>query len=611
MEGRWQPPVLDPTLGAMSTWGSHETESTPVTTAPEPPRRRPAWQVVAVTLLVVALVGTTTWAGIATSQRNDLAAEVDELESEISAQQTAITELERQVTQLEASGGGAAGGMGDLDGLLDGLLGGGGGDLDALMDGLLGGGGDLDGLMDGLLGGGDPGDLDALMDGLLGGEGGDLGGLLDGILGGDGDLGGLLDGILGDGADLGGLDMNVIGCVNDTVEGAPSGPLTATDAESQITEIHDRVAAMRQIDRGEDLEVELMPTTEFSQLIRDLSEEDLDRAAIDIDERYLRTLRAIDADLDLAEAQLDLIGDQAAGFYQPETERIVVAADDPSDGLTPIIQVIVAHEIEHALADAALGLPELGDTDISGDQSLAQLSAVEGDASLLMQQYTMSSLSMSEQLSMASDPAMSEQQDMLDAFPHYLQRNLMFPYLEGLNFTCALYAEGGWDAVDESYRTLPVTTAQILDADRYRAGDEGREIAAPAAPGGSWDELRTATFGAAELTWLLEAPGDDPAQAVAGAGDAAAAWDGGVAVVHADGDETALGIAVGDGTGMLCDALGAWATATFSERGADVDGATTTLTGDDGATVVACGDDEVRIGIAPDLDVAEALASAG
>lgn len=530
-------------------------------------------------LLVVLLVLLTVTATLLVTTRADvsrLSAEVGELSGELER-----TRGELATAQAAAEGGGGGGGAaGDpgLGGLLDGLLGGEGG-----LGGLLGEGG---------------------LGGLLGGEGGDggLGGLLGG---GDVDLAACLtgdaagaDGGLGGG--LGGLG-GALGGGGDPVEG--------DDAAAQIADITDRVEQLRELERTEELDIAFLSSPDIEARVSALVLEDYPAEEADIDRRLLSALGAVPADLDLRQTQADLVSGQVAGFYEPETGELVVRSDDPDEPLGAAEQITLAHEVEHALADQILGL-DVEDPEQPTDAARAGLAVVEGDATLTMQRFSLGAFSLSDQLALASDPEVVGSQQQLEAFPHVLQASLLFSYTEGLGFVCDRYAEGGWDAVDAAYADRPTTTAEILDPARYPA--PATEPRAPAGLGEGWEPVRSDTFGAADLLWLFEAPGDDTAAALDAARERAGDWAGGRVTVHTRGDETAVGLALTGGAGGgpgLCDSLSAWYDAAFPEAAeAPAEGAALARDGTDADAVLTCSGDDVRLGIAPDLATARALA---
>jgi hypothetical protein len=237
-----------------------------------------------------------------------------------------------------------------------------------------------------------------------------------------------------------------------------------------------------------------------------LEEEDaIDREALAVQERLLTALRAIPAGTDLEELQLALLEDSVAGFYVSDTGELVVRV--PDDGrIRGIDRITIAHELQHALADQALGLPDPTEPPLSedADATLATLAVVEGDATLVMQRWGLEHVSLMEQLGAFGDPDMLAAQAALDDVPHVLQRELMSPYLDGLDWVCDRYLEGGWAAVDEAYRSPPTTTAEVLFGEPV----DPVEPTSLGAPRG-FDEVGAITFGAAPLLWLFEAPGDD------------------------------------------------------------------------------------------------------
>ena len=122
----------------------------------------------------------------------------------------------------------------------------------------------------------------------------------------------------------------------------------------------------------------------------------------------------------------------------------------------------------------------------------------------------------------------------LDSAPHFISRQLRFPYQEGMTFVCSQFLNGGWDAVDELYSNPPVSTVEILFPDRV--GQAPVALPEPAAPAAPWIEARRDTFGAAELMFLFEAPGNDEDRALADPLGAAAVWAGGEYRLYVDGD---------------------------------------------------------------------------
>lgn len=353
----------------------------------------------------------------------------------------------------------------------------------------------------------------------------------------------------------------------------------------------------------------------------------------DLDSRLLSSLGAVSPGYDMRAATRGLLGGQVAGFYDPTTKQLVVASNDGRRPLDIVGEVTLAHELDHALADQALGLPSLDLVELpSGvldtDRSVARRSVVEGDATLVMYRYILSALTAQQQLQMLNDPTMRGQD--LQQFPYYLRSQLTFPYEAGINFVCALKQTGGWATVNAAYGQPPTTSAQILFPERFVAREAAIDAPNPGTLGAPWINDRAQTLGAADLLSLFEAPGNNTAAALPNAKALVAGWGGGETVQWSDGARTAVGVSLvergaasGGGSvlsfrpaqqvqpraGGLCSSMRDWYTKAFPTSAAGAP------TGDEVATwsearqsaVLRCVGSNVRMGIGPDVDTARAL----
>ncbi len=410
-----------------------------------------------------------------------------------------------------------------------------------------------------------------------------------------------LEDLLGGGEGLAGVDP---ACV--LGEGTPTPKLRGGvegDVAQQVTQIAELVEEERGLRFDKAVQPEILEADAFDQRIADLVKAQYPAEQADLDGRVLQLLGAIPKGTDLKALQQDLLSGQVAGYYDPETGEVVVRVPEGQTSLDATSQITLAHELDHALTDQALGLPDTEEAGAS-DANLARLALVEGDATLLMQRFSLRHIGLLDQLQGATGPdAMAAQEDLQD-IPPYLRNELMFPYLAGLTYACRLQDGAGWPGVDAAYRQLPATTAEVLFAD----------AAAPQNPAdvpaleGSWDEARRDTLGAASLLWLFQAPGGDEAVAIGDAEAAAKAWAGGELALFTDGPRSALGLSLVDASddARLCEAVEAWFTAAFdASRRPLADGVA--LEGGEQVGVLRCDGDAVRLGIAPDLDAAGAL----
>jgi len=524
-------------------------------------------------VLLLALTGTTV---LLLSQRGDLADARARLDA-----------LERgQTSPAPAPSPGPTSAEDPLSGLLEGLLGGQGAEgLEGLGE-LLGGEGPggLGGLRG--VGGVDP----ACLTGGPAGGGGTAGGTpgAEGL----GDLGELLEGLTGGGSGGG-------AAVGDD-----------TPAREQVARISRVVEKIRGLRFAEPVDTTFLPPAEVARRAARLNLEEYTPEIADDEERLLGALGAVPVGTDLRRTLTELLESQVAGFYVPETDEMVVpgSAEAP---LSANDRIVLAHELEHALADQRLALEPIVDAAPEDpDAAIGRLSLVEGDATLTMQRYALSALSVFEQLGMLADPGLLAGQQALEDAPAYLSQQLYFPYTAGLAFVCQLYLDGGWAAVDAAYDQPPTTSAQVIFPERYREGEAAQPVRPLGDPGAGWTREWDGTFGAAQLMWLLGAPGGDIGKAFADARDRVAGWAGGRAVVYASGERTATGLGFVQRSGSdLCGTVEQWYTAAFGaarDAGAG-SGERFALDGPEQDAVLACSGDDVRLGIAPDLAAARAL----
>jgi hypothetical protein len=262
---------------------------------------------------------------------------------------------------------------------------------------------------------------------------------------------------------------------------------------------------------------------------------------------YALTLAAFDAvnpDIDMYTLLLELYAEQIAGFYDTEAKQIYVVT-----GAGPMGQMerlTYAHEYTHALQDQQFDLEALGLRDDAedeyDDEYLAAVRAlVEGDATLLTQQFLEAHYSMDEMVELLEEIDEIET-PVFDSAPDAVRDGLMFPYTYGLAFAQALYAEGGWAAIDAAYADPPRSTEHILHPERYLAGDEPQVVTmSPLTDtlGADWRQIEADVLGEYFLGYYLaqQIPTRDAEEAAEG-------WGGDRYAVHHRASDGALVMAL-------------------------------------------------------------------
>lgn len=390
----------------------------------------------------------------------------------------------------------------------------------------------------------------------------------------------------------------------------PDAPPADTEAlDSQVREIAETVERMREMAFEEVPDPRFLDDEEIAVRVDELLEEYTDEEA-DLDRRLLTALGAMDRDEDLRALYRDALSEQVAGLYDPETGDLIVVATPDGESLGPLARLTLVHELGHALLDQVIGLPDTDDDEIEGeeDATLASQAVVEGDATLIMLLYAQQELTSEEQFEL-----LEEQQDAatelgaLDDLPHYLRRQLMFPYEEGLAFVAEIQQREGWDAVNAAFEDPPATTIDVLDPERFRTQRTVAEVPQePQEPGAGWQHATTRSLGAADLLFLFEAPGGDETSALDAPKELAMLWRGGEVALWTDGDATTVGLTL-TGEDGLCDAVGTWYERAFPDATVE-QGDGTSYTAERQDAHLECTGDEVRLGVAPDLETARTVA---
>ena len=349
-------------------------------------------------------------------------------------------------------------------------------------------------------------------------------------------------------------------CLND-VAGSPAPPneQTAKNQEQFITILSGQLEQLRGLDFRHPVDAQFLTGPQIEKRIGQLiNEQPTPADASQAGAKLLSTLGAIKPGDDPAKIEKQALKGQVAGLYVPETGELLVRSGK-SINVTDTITVV--HELDHALTDQALGgiREKFGKGPGAAERQGAYSALVEGDATITMEAYLLRHGSVNDQLDMLSElgPANKAQAD-LETYPYYFQRQLLFPYLDGLRFDCALYAKGGWKAVDAAYRKPPRTTAEVMFPGRY--GEKPKRPPQAVSPGPDWKRSLKSVIGAADLEWLFAAPGDDTSKSLADPRGAAAAWDGGEVTLWSRGRQTAVAIALRSRAAdyRLCHSVAEW-----------------------------------------------------
>ena len=288
-------------------------------------------------------------------------------------------------------------------------------------------------------------------------------------------------------------------------------------------QIESQVEAIRQLRASKPVAPVLLDSAGVAAWLAKANAEQTNHQALANESRLFVHLGLLPAGSSLEELELALQAGQVVGFYDPVSKGLYVLSE--SGGVGALQKITFSHEFTHALQDQNFGLDKLAnDTPDQGDRDLARTALPEGDATLLMTQWSMKYMSLPELLSVVNDSGSAAQQKQFNDAPRILRETLTFPYMAGLAFVQGVYASGGWAAVDRLYANPPASTSQILHPELYTQGVKPVTVEVPAvhASLSGWKLTMQDTLGEFQLgIWLGGSSGGNP-----GATDAVTEWGG-------------------------------------------------------------------------------------
>ncbi|MEA2368418.1 MAG: hypothetical protein QOH38_1136 [Thermoleophilaceae bacterium] len=254
---------------------------------------------------------------------------------------------------------------------------------------------------------------------------------------------------------------------------------------------------------------------------------ELDRHSSAVERRtaaqVLELLGLLKPGIDLRAIEGDVAGEQVAGYYDTHRKRLaIVAGPGASDGV--LSEITLAHELDHALDDQAIGLRDIASVG-ADDASSAYTALVEGVATWVMDDYARKFIDPRAALK-SSLAALGASGSSTAGIPPYVLSSLLFSYVLGEKFVARLREVAhGWKLVNYALRSRPpVSTEQVIHPDKYLVDERPVRVRLPVrgmVPPG-WRRVAHGTIGEFDTDQLLRLGASDGV-----AGDAAAGWGGG------------------------------------------------------------------------------------
>jgi hypothetical protein len=278
-------------------------------------------------------------------------------------------------------------------------------------------------------------------------------------------------------------------------------------------------------------------------------DEDMTPAEFRANEMAMKAFGLLPRDFKLREILAQVYSEEVAAFYDPKTKTMHLIEEPKSPAKKPPTllerlfgkkndfdkeenKTVIAHELTHALADQNYDLDAMQKAvKKDDDRSLALSALIEGEATLAMfgagmddwdgndvTKLPAESLDWTFNLISPFLPFLGGGSTLRTA-PPIISESMTFPYFKGMVFCAKLTNKGGWAAIDEVYKSPPLSTEQILHPEKYQSlPDFPMAIdLGVLKPGEGWKELGRNVLGEMQLGVMLRKHG---------AKSAAAGWDG-------------------------------------------------------------------------------------
>lgn len=305
---------------------------------------------------------------------------------------------------------------------------------------------------------------------------------------------------------------------------------------AELVAMLERVREARKLPLKKELALRVLDRPDLVKNIREKVEREVPKHVMLDQGEMLKLLELVPTSYDVIEGAYELIGDNIAGYYDPDTGTMFLASDLGDSAL----EETLAHELVHALQDQSWALSSVskyraGEADrqaamhalAEGDATSASLDVTTGDSFRISASMLRKFLGLGTGL-------------MSSGVPPVLRDSLIAPYADGFELVQELRRRGGWAHVDAMWQRLPATTEQMLHLDKWASAEPA--LAMPELPSGplvGYERSLVDVIGEQGLRITFE-ESSDHATAVA----AAAGWGGDTFAVFrkrsADDDRVAL-----------------------------------------------------------------------
>ena len=285
-----------------------------------------------------------------------------------------------------------------------------------------------------------------------------------------------------------------------------------------LAEIITNLVQLRRLQPLVEIDSIFMTRTELEAILKGKLEEE--REQVLKSQELLTILNLIPENLNLYQLYLDLLAEQALGFYDLDTGKLHVIEE--AQRLRPNGEVTFATELVFALQQQHFDIRSLYEAAEQNSDTQAALAALSGgDSYVTAFQYMDTFLTPQERQEVLQSDTGSP---VLEQAPYAIQKSFLFEIEAGIPFVMALQLTDPLGAVNQAFINPPVSTEQILHPEKYFHNELPISVSLPDIVNGlgaGWSQTDSNVMGEFFLRTYLETGVGERFAA-----DAAAGWGG-------------------------------------------------------------------------------------
>ncbi|MEO8200309.1 MAG: hypothetical protein ABI679_07305 [Gemmatimonadota bacterium] len=246
-------------------------------------------------------------------------------------------------------------------------------------------------------------------------------------------------------------------------------PGSRTDLVSLVDSLKPTVERITGLQFRRPLRVETRTRDQLRAFLIEKADEKLTPERLRGEELTLKLLGLVPDSINLRNLLVDVLSEQVAGYYDPESSTLFAVEGGERLGLV----ILLTHEMTHALQDQYLPLDSILEPQLDDDRQAAAQAILEGQAFLVqMKAMLPAGRPLPPEFMEQARAGIAANQSSMPQFanaPLVIRQQLLYPYLAGGEFLI-WWETAHPDTVPFGPR-MPESSEQILQPVRYEAGD--------------------------------------------------------------------------------------------------------------------------------------------